>query len=99
VPNPALNSAYLTADGWKALEPKPVPMTTPVTGHVGLYPNRRIERTIPGRPITARSGTIETDFQQRQRIRAGMLRLTLHAPGRSVWPFRLYRRAKPVDAR
>ncbi len=81
VPNPQLAISYLQPDGWKPLANHSVPLTQSKLGLVGLNPERSIEGAIPGRPVAARSGTTDLDFLQRNRIRAGMIKIELDCPG------------------
>ena len=100
VPNPKLHPSYLTVEGWKALDDNAIPMIAQRQGQVGLISKRQLSYRIPGRPSTARSGTSTIDFQQRSRVRAGLMRLELDCPdgvfGHSAYPSALSRAMRPT---
>jgi len=83
VPDPSIRLDYLTADGWRPLGDGAEAMFGPAIGTVGLSPLWHQNYTVPGPAVTAQTGTSVADFTQRQRIGAGLLRLTLDCPGQT----------------
>ncbi|TCM86121.1 hypothetical protein [Rhodovulum steppense] len=76
-PDPKVAVTYLGGDGWKTVTDAPVPLfhRVPVTGE--LVPDWRFEATIPGQAVPAAAPPASQDFQARQNMRAGAVRLTL----------------------
>jgi len=77
VPDPKVSVSYLSGDGWKAVTDAPVPLFTaePVTG--ALQPAWTFEAEVPGQAVPATGPVRVQDFQSRQSMRAGAVRLML----------------------
>lgn len=99
-PEPRLRAAYLSGEGWKPLSEAPVAMVERSAAEGPLRPERALAAEVPGRAVAARAGTGVADFQSRQTIRAGLVRLELDCPGdafgHSAYPAALARAMRPA---
>lgn len=77
IPDPQLTIDYLSGDGWKPVSDGPVPLfqSEGVTG--ALLPDWHFTGKVSGHSIPATGQVTSQEFQSRQTIRAGMVRLQL----------------------
>ncbi len=77
VPAPELTIDYLSGDGWKPVCAQPVPLfqNEGVTG--ALLPGWQFSGTVSGHSVPAQGKVTAQEYQSRQTIRAGMVRMQL----------------------
>lgn len=77
IPEPELSIDYLSGDGWKPVSKAPLPLfdTEPITG--SLLADRKFSGKVTGHSIAAAGTVLAREYQSRQSIRAGMIRMHL----------------------
>ena len=76
LPDPTVEAAYLSADGWKPLAAAPLPLFEPQDDGTGLKAARRLSCHVEGHSVAARVADTALP-RSRAALRAGAVRLTL----------------------
>lgn len=98
-PDPKLDLAYLTADGWKRLTDRPSKMFEQRPTTRAFETETRLEAAIPGEAEPPGFGFDVNAFRRRQDVRAGLLRISLVGDndlfGHAAYPPALARAMRP----
>ena len=99
IPDPVLTVDYLSGDGWKPVGDTPVPMFRCEDGIGELMGDWRFQGEVSGHSIPAQGPVTPGEYQSRQTVRAGMVRLTLTGTGQGFsvdqYPMALVRAMRP----
>ncbi|AEI95647.1 hypothetical protein [Roseobacter litoralis] len=77
IPDPKLTIDYLSGAGWKTVSSEPVPLFQSEGVSASLKSEWEFSGKITGRSIPATGTVSAQEYQSRQTIRAGMIRMTL----------------------
>lgn len=77
IPNPELTIDYLSGDGWKPVSDGAVPLfqNEPITG--ALLPEWTFKGRVSGHSVPATGAVSALEYQSRQTVRAGLVRMRL----------------------